>query len=248
MSKSKLVEGSRDYELIKKIKNCKEGSVEQINYRNQLFGLYAALVTKMRNNLICRANKTRLPLDFEVEEYHYFAFEKFIQAVNSTDMSKITDPTKFLLYIQYFNYLRSLNRDLIAHRIKICNNESQLISIANTRESSNLNDQFSKHNILESQEAGRTESAEDESLKNMKSDIVNRAIDYCLEKKFNDIQKKIFVMKSDEKTLKSIISELEISGSEYYKEIKNIRSILKNTLQKISSEEKIDLELSYINS
>jgi len=235
---------SRDYVLIEKMRRTKVDSQEYVALRNEFFFLYRDLVNMMKGDLISRAIKIKVMLDYEVEEYEVFAFDKLVQAINSIDLDKITTSHKFCLYIQYWGYLRSMNRDLMSHRIKLRKNETQIFSVADTK-----NDEISsicKKYIIENQTKGRTISAEDECLQNLKKSVINKAVDYCLNKKFNDIQKQIFLLKTDNKTIKYIIEELEIKGSIYYKELKNIRSILKTSITKISEEDKVDVELSFI--
>ena len=238
---------SRDYALIAKMKGAQPSQKEFINARNELFSLYRPLVYKMRNNLIARANKTNLRIDHEVEDYEMMAFERIVMAINSTDLNKVRDPSKFFLYIQFLGYLRSLNRDLIGHRITLYNTESQILSAADVKET--MSHQVpNKKNFIEFQECGRTVSAEDESLLNMQRGVITKAVDYCLNKRFNELQRRIFQMREDQMSLKDITSELNIKSHTYYKELTALKEILKGTLVSMARAEKVDLELDFLEA
>jgi hypothetical protein len=234
---------SRDYAIIEKMRAVKSNSPEYSKLRNSLFNLYKPLVYKMKNNLIARASGIQLRIDHEVEDYEMIAFEKLVMAIDSIDLAKVKDPAKFFLYIQYLGYLRSLNRDLIGHRIALCRKESQILTAADLKDQG---DQPSKKNFIEAQECGRTKSAEEETLLRLQTSLISRAVDYCLNQRFNDIQKKIFYMKEGRWSLKDITKELQIKSSAYYKELNGVRAILKETLVRMSQEEKMDLELAYL--
>lgn len=244
MNKSSLVV-SRDYALIAKMKKAQSSQKERANARNELFSLYKPLVYKMRNNLIARANKTNLRIDHEVEDYEMLAFERLVMATSAIDLKKVTDPSKFFLYIQFFGYLRSLNRDLIGHRIKLYSKESQILSSADIKDSQSTPN---KKNFIESHECGRTVSAEDESLLSMQRSVISKAVDYCLNKRFNELQRSIFIMREDQKSLREITSELNIKSHTYYKELGDLRKILKNTLVSMARDAKVDLELGFLEA
>lgn len=235
---SSTQEKSRDYGYMEALKSLDPSSPEHAAIRNEMFQLYMPLVYKMKRNLVARAMKTHLLIDFEVEEYEIFAFEKFISAVNSIDLKKITDPSKFFLYIQYLGYLRSMNRDLIAHRIKIMNHESQILTSSEVKDG----EPSSKKNFIEAQECGRTKSAEDESIDNMNRVVINKAVDYCLDKKFTKIQKDVFMLTTANKTVSSIAAILSMKKASVEAELLTIRRTLSECLLDFSAEANIELE------
>lgn len=229
---------SRDFLYIEALKSLDQSSPEHVSLRNEMFQLYMPLVYKMKRNLVARAMKTHLLIDFEVEEYEIFAFEKFISAVNSIDLKKVTDPSKFFLYIQYLGYLRSMNRDLIAHRIKVMNHESQILTSSEVKDG----EPSSKKNFIEAQECGRTRSAEDESFDNMNRAVINRAVDYCLDKKFTKIQKDVFMLTTANKTVSSIAAILSMRKSSVEEELNLIRRALSECLLDFSAKANIQLD------
>ena len=235
---SSTQEKSRDYAYIEALKSLDPASQDYAALRNEMFQLYMPLVYKMKRNLVGRAMKTRLLIDFEVEEYEIFAFEKFISAVNSIDLKKVTDSSKFFLYIQYLGYLRSMNRDLIAHRIKVMNNESQILTSADVKDG----EPSSKKNFIEAQECGRTKSAEEESFDNMNRVVINKAVNYCLAKRFTKIQKDVFMLTTANKTVSSISAILSMKKASVEAELVTIRRTLSECLLDFSSRANIQLD------
>lgn len=215
-----------DYEVMEKY--SKGHKTTKIECQHEMYRRYEKLFHKMKWNLVARYKKCHtMPYDEDIECYEHDAYEKMIQAMDMIDIKKIkTNPKTWKIYIQFWGYLNSWNRDIIHEKINIAKNET-LTSFC----VSDVKEESSPSSYLTMASLKATENIEEDFLKDYNKKVFWNTVQACLNGKFTPIQVKIWntkekvYTKTDETMpIKDVCSGLKLTRSEYTRNIKNMKA------------------------
>lgn len=221
--------------------------VKMTSIENEFYMQYKPLVIKMRSDLEKRLNKTfvsRNRISELLSEYEFDAYEQVVRAVQGINISKIPNKADkngrrtWSFYAPCWGYLMSFNRDLTRAEINNSKNERTL-----SFETDNNDDTKASQSCLLNEASLKaaqlqTESPEKAYIAKAEKDAFWKTVDICLNKKFNDIQVKIWNKKSEKADKASVCAlsrELHIPMKRIKEEMTSMKSIFYKELQKNQS-------------
>jgi len=172
---------------------------------NELFSKYTLLIEKCRNSLIKSSFTYKMKIQEEIDDYYANAYETYIKAVNGIKINLVGD--KYIFYIQFYGYLRSMNRDIKNHYYKKLRNETAIIS------SSEEGKEYSNVDICSST---NEKSAEKQIFNDLEKNAFWKTVKEC-NKIFTPEQKKIWSIKEKGKISTRAICELLNMDSKQYR-------------------------------
>jgi hypothetical protein len=220
-----------DLELVTKIKEFPLDDPRTEPYRVTLFYRYEKLAYKMASKLAARARGV------DTEDYLGGAYEMFLAAVASIDLSRITR-SNWSFWLVYWGYLNSYNRNVALAEHKIKDNEIAMFEGVEEGGDAIPADIRASRN--------KYRSSEDEYINGMTQQIFWTALDNCFINRFNDIQKSIFELRGftgieDAKSNAEVMRRLNITQNVFNREIRESRRILREELDRLGETSKFGL-------
>ncbi len=225
---------------------------EMRDIEHAFYHQYINLAHKMKWDLIKRLQKTYLTTEqiYDIADgYENDVYTECVKAVQGIKLEKI--PAKvnkegkrtWTFYAAYWGYLMTYNRDLTKYWIEKSQNEMSVDYDQHSGDNGNQSDatQFLVKNKA-AMKMEEIESASPEKIYIEKQEKSNfwRAVDNCLNKKFNATQVKIWNTRasftdSKKESVVAICRKLDITPKEYHKEMRGIKEIFNNELKELEN-------------
>lgn len=238
-----------DYGMAEKydeaVRNNDEAQIVKIEH--EFYEQYKPLVIKMRKELEKRLNKTYVNRDRIsklLAEYEFDAYEQVTRAVRNINIAKIPKKTDkngkrtWKFYAPCWGYLMSYNRDITREAINASKNERLTSFISSNDDESKAAQSCLQNEASLKSEDMQAESPEKIYIAKAEKDAFWSAVDVCLNKKFNDIQVKIWnekKEKADKASMASMSRQFGLSIKRIKEETASMKDIFYKELQKRES-------------
>ena len=209
-----------DYEVFTQIRNGTSKSKNEATH--EMWNRYTPLVMKYKGILYSKIKQFNFK-GIDPEAYYPEAYETFLKALNSNSADKITNKPTWKFYIRFARYLQSHNRDIIYSYQKKRYAEMSY-------EASSVNSDDKEISYIDAHIQHKSRSIEDLAQDNINAQYFYKAVNLCLNKKFNATQKIIWKMKAEGKKKQDICQLLKIDSPTYGKEFYKMKLLFKQQL------------------
>lgn len=204
----------------------------------QCYNQFMGLAHKMKWDLVKRLQKTACSPEVIYEmtsNYENDIYPELIKAMDCVKIEKIPKKKNkkgeytWNFYAAYWGYLSVYNRDTVAHYIKKNKNEFT------TDFRLDVNSEDSNVYIINNAAQLHSKSPETLLEEKIYRNAFWKAVDSCMNSKFNSIQKSIWNLKERTETrltTKDICNQLNITPKVYNKEMKSMKEVFKYELSK----------------
>lgn len=245
-----------DYQMAVDYVTAKEkgDKATMIKLQQETYNQYINLAHKMKWDLVKRLEKTHLTTEqiFDItDSYESDIYSELVKAMDSIKIEKIPAKTNsqgkrtWTFYAAYWGYLMTYNRDFTKKLIEQVKNET-LTDYNQPGGGSGGDHNGDANNYLNQNKAALVvdelvaSSPEKIYEEQNEKKIFWKAVDNCLNKRFNATQVKIWNTRAkfvDEKhkSVATICKDLDISPKEYHREMRAIKELFDTEIKNLSN-------------
>ena len=216
-----------------------------IKMEHQCYEQFMDVAHKMKWDLVKRLQKTACSPETiyaMTNNYEKDVYPELIKAMNCVKLDKIPKKKNkkgeysWNFYAAYWGYLATYNRDVVGHYVKQCKNE--ILTDFKTEVDAGTGDIGSENFMAAKVAAMQMEQLQSKSPEHLLEEKLHKkafwkAVDSCMNEKFNSTQKAIWNLKKDSETRlssKDVCSKLNITSSAYNREMKSMKEMFNSEL------------------
>lgn len=211
---------------------------------HQCYEQFMDVAHKMKWDLVKRLQKTACSPETVyamTNNYEKDIYPELIKAMNCVKLDKIPQKKNkkgeytWNFYAAYWGYLATYNRDVVGHYVKQCKNEilTDFKTECETDGSMIHQDIFASKAAALQMEQLQSKSPENLYEEKLHKDAFWKAVDSCMNNKFNSTQKAIWNLKKDSEvklSSKDVCKELNITAGTYNREMRSMKETFKSEL------------------